>query len=537
MPTQIEAPIPQAGHTHPSALTNPGSAWSTLAICVALAVATLLLQGYHPLAEDGGLYAAGIAYKLNPSLFPFDRAFVTEHLSYSIFAPVLAALTRWLHTSLLGALLLAEFASLLLTFFSTQMLLRRITTSRSAQLCGPMLLAAWWTMPIAGTSLLMMDPYVTARSFTTPLSLLAIALALDDWSTRRPALLCVATLLVAFLLHPLMSGYAIGFVIVLRLLRSPRAAAWLAGFTLIAFATATAVAWHARPEPPAVVAATLSRYYWFLSRWQWYELAGIVGPLVVLGLLLLATRRAIASAQTRLLHGSVFYGLLGIAVALVFAHANAANHAVARLQPLRVFLQVYLVMTLELGAALPVGAQWLTTRLAGKRSDATRLRVKTAVIALVLCGMAGAMFTAQRASFPRSPQVELPGIRTGAQNPWVSAFLWARSHTSANAVFALDARYVNEDGEDAQTFRAWALRSALPDYSKDGGEAAITPRLADLWLQAATAQQHLSQETDAVRDAKILPLGATWMIVHTSAITQHPCPYINPVVKVCRLQP
>jgi hypothetical protein len=483
-----------------------------------------------------------VAYKLNSSLFPAYRAFVTEHLSYSIFAPVLATLARGLHGSLLGALLLAEISSLLLTFYSANQLLRRITASRSAQLCGLLLLAAWWTLPIAGTSLLMMDPYVTARSFTTPLSLLAIALALDDWATRRPALLCVGALLLAFLFHPLMSGYAIGFVILLRLLRSRYAAAWLVGFSLAAFAVAGVIAALARPESPAVVAAALSRYYWFLSRWQWYELAGIIGPLVVLGLFLFAAQRQHnqfqnSRSQTRLLHAAIFYGLLAIAIELAFAHANATNHAVARMQPLRVFLLLYLLMTLELGAALPSGARWLMQHLPGHRTAATHRLVSSIVMALVLGTMAAAMFAAQRASFARSPQVELPGIHIGPHNPWVEAFLWARAHTPTDAVFALDTRYVNEDGEDAQTFRAWALRSALPDYSKDGGEAAITPRLADLWLAAATAQQHLSQETDAVRDAKILPLGATWMIVHTSAVTQHPCPYVNDVVKVCRLRP
>jgi hypothetical protein len=118
----------------------------------------------------------------------------------------------------------------------------------------------------------------------------------------------------------------------------------------------------------------------------------------------------------------------------------------------------------------------------------------------------------------------------------VQAFLWARTHTPANATFALDAKYVNEPGEDAQTFRAWSLRSALPDFSKDGGEAAITPSLAATWDTAATAQKGLSAEDDATRDQRILPLGATWMVLHSQAVTNHPCPYRNTVVKVCELR-
>src|ERR1700744_1537930 len=59
----------------------------------ALALATILVHGYHPLAEDGGLYAAGVELTLNRSLFPHHSDFVSEHLHYSIFAPAVAGFT------------------------------------------------------------------------------------------------------------------------------------------------------------------------------------------------------------------------------------------------------------------------------------------------------------------------------------------------------------------------------------------------------------------------------------------------------------
>jgi hypothetical protein len=144
------------------------------------------------------------------------------------------------------------------------------------------------------------------------------------------------------------------------------------------------------------------------------------------------------------------------------------------------------------------------------------------------------MFFIQRNTFPASTHLELPGRIN--PNPWVRAFLWARDNTPPNAVFALDARYINQRGEDAQTFRAIALRSALPDFSKDGGEAAITPALAADWHRAATAQADLSSTSDAERDLRVLPLGATWMVVHTNTTTSHRCPYRNDTVKVCQLR-
>jgi hypothetical protein len=145
------------------------------------------------------------------------------------------------------------------------------------------------------------------------------------------------------------------------------------------------------------------------------------------------------------------------------------------------------------------------------------------------------MFYVQRQTFPASEHLEFPWRAQQNPNPWVRAFLWARHNTPPDALFALDTKYVNQDGEDAQTFRPIALRSAVPDFSKDGGEAAITPSLATQWLQGADAQTNLSTETDAVRDARLLPLGVTWMVLHVAAPTAHDCPYNNGVIKVCSL--
>ena len=68
-----------------------------------------------------------------------------------------------------------------------------------------------------------------------------------------------------------------------------------------------------------------------------------------------------------------------------------------------------------------------------------------------------------------------------------------------------------------------------------GGEAAIAPSLAAQWQQGANAQINLSNETDTLRDARLLPLGVTWMVLHAAAPTAHPCPYNNGTIKVCSL--
>jgi len=510
------------------------STW--FALLILLALVTFLLNGYHPLAEDGGLYVAGVQFTINPSLFPHYTAFVTEHLRFSVFAPVLATLVHLTHLSLTWVLLLTDFLSLWLTFFASHRLLQRTIPNETAQLAALSLLAAFWTLPIAGTSLLLMDPYVTARSLSTPLSLLAVAFALDDRPALLPILNSALCLILAAAFHPLMAAYAFAFVLVIRLTRLRQRYLAYAILTLAALALAAILNTFAPSESPALLAAEKSRYYWFLSQWQWFELLGLAGPLAVLAALLRRYRKesnALNNAAATVCRASIAIGSIATLVALLFAHESGRSHLVARMQPLRVFLLIYAVMTLLLGATLTQIALETRQRL---RLNSTRLALASLPAVLILA-LAATMFYVQRQTFPSSQHLELPWRAQHNPNPWVQAFYWCRANTPPDALFALDTKYVNEDGEDAQTFRPIALRSALPDFSKDGGEAAITPSLSDQWQQGAEAQINLSTETDTLRDAHLLPLGVTWMVLHESATTAHPCPYNNGIIKVCSLSP
>jgi hypothetical protein len=510
------------------------STWALL--LAALALTTLLINGYHPLAEDGGLYVAGVQLTLNPSLFPHYTVFVSEHLHFSIFAPVLAFIVRLTHLPLTWVLLLTDLLSLWLTFYAAHKILQRTIASETAQLAGLFLLAAFWSIPIAGTSLLLMDPYVTARSLSTPLSLLAVAFALDAPLKPRQLLYSALCLILAAAFHPLMAAYAFAFILVLRVTRLRQRYLAYAILTIAALVLAAALHLFAPSETPAVLAAERSRYYWFLSQWQWFELLGLVGPLAVLAALLLRFRKQSSpfnDAAATLCRASISLGSIATLVALLFAHEASRTHFVARMQPLRVYLLIYAIMTLLLGATLTQLALEARQRL---HSTFTRTALATAPI-LIILALSATMFYVQRQTFPASEHLELPWLAQYNPNPWVRAFLWCRDNTPPDALFALDAKYVNEDGEDAQTFRPIALRSALPDFSKDGGEAAITPALAAQWQQGADAQVNLSIEADAIRDQRLLPFGVTWMVLHASAPTAHPCPYNNGVIKVCRLAP
>ena len=143
------------------------------------------------------------------------------------------------------------------------------------------------------------------------------------------------------------------------------------------------------------------------------------------------------------------------------------------------------------------------------------------------------MLFAERETFSSSAHIEFSGIQQ--HNPWIQAFEWIRSNTPKDALFALDSDYITKPGEDAQSFRAIAERSALPDYSKDGGEAAITPSLTGDWKIGQTLQAKLSERSDRDRIASLRPAGVSWVVLARSATTAFPCEYTNTAVKVCHL--
>ena len=497
-------------------------------ITLALAVFGFGVAGYHPYAEDGGVYVAGVKKLLDPALYPVGTEFVTEHLRFSLFAPMVAGLVRGSRLPLEWVLVLLCFASLWATLFAGWLVAERCVDSLRGRVGAVALLACWLTLPIAGTSLMLMDPYLTARSVSTPLVLLALRGALDSCYgvgryRLRASVWSGLALVAAAAVHPLMAAYGLGAVLVVLCLGASRV--WVRqwgpwAFAPLAMLVAAAVQAGAPPESAAYVRVAVTRYYWFVGRWEWFEWLGLLGPMMVLGALVRRRWSLPELPAGRVLGAAAMVlGAIAFAVACAFAREGTATHLVARMQPLRCFGIVYEVMILLLGA-------WLGEVV---------LRGKVGRWGLLLVTMGGTMFAVQRDIYANSAHVEWPGMQP--RNAWERAFVWVRGNTPRDAVFALDARYITRGrGEDAQCFRAIAERSALPDYSKDGGEASITPALTAAWVQGVDAQTGLEQETDAERVAKITPLGADWVVLELGSATAWRCPYRNERVKVCRVR-
>jgi hypothetical protein len=510
----------------------------------ALTFFSVLVHGYHPYAEDGGVYLPEIKRLLDPGLYPHGSEFVVGHLRYSLFAPLMAGLVRESHLSVEMVLFLVHVASFWVTLFAAWLLAARCYESRQARGGAVALLAVWMTLPIAGTSLMLMDPYVTARSLSTPCVLLALVGALEfllpqfdvgegDSPRRwRGMMLCCAALAGAGMMHPLMAAYGLGSVLLLGTLlsRSWMVRVWgTVGLGVTAVAMAAGLQLSAPPESDVYQRVLLTRDYWFLSQWHWYEWIGLIAPMMILSLIALGGRSDGDGARVGLARMAVAAGLAASGVAMLFARAALTTHLVARLQPLRIFQLVYVVMILVLGATL--GERVL-------QRQAMRWMVVYSLLAAV-------MVVAERRTFPASRHLELPsalarGVSMGlgnrdSRNQFEQAFFWVSRNTPRDAVFALDAQYISELGEDAQGFRAIAERSVLPDFSKDGGVVTNKPELAAAWLQGEVAQAELSAQPDARRVALLRPLGVTWVVLERSAVTDFVCEFANQAVKVCRL--
>jgi len=498
---------------------------------IAVSVLTILavtIHGYHPYAEDGGLYLAGVKRVLHPELYPYWGGFTTAHLRFSLFAPMVALLVRVSHVNLMAIMLLLYVASIWTTLFAAWQIASRFYSRVEEHLGAVTLLALLLTVPVAGTSLMLVDPYVSARSISTPCGLFALVAANDiarRISRREPvsvatASLCFGALFLALLVHPLMGAYALGCVLVLAVTQQhDNRLRWCASVALclVALAAAVLVLVFAHATPSGYMEVARTRSYWFLSQWHWYEVGGLVAPLLVLGAIRFRNRNASAETIGSFAQMGLVVGGLSILIASLFARVGMSSYAVARLQPLRAFQIVYFIVIIFVGALL--GGSIL------KRSMSRWLSIVACVGAL--------MVFVQLSVFSNSPHLEFPWIQS--ENGWEQAFTWIKTHTKTNAAFALDADYVNAPGEDSQNFRAIAERSVIPDYSKDGGIASIAPDLTSAWLDGESAQKNLDRASDADRLRALRSFPVQWIVLSGAAATAFPCEYVNHSAKVCRI--
>lgn len=514
----VEAEAPASSlltHSLPDSAT-PRRPWSFLErpafLISCLTLLALLIQGYHPYVDDAAIYLAGIEKVIHPSLFPVHAEYVLPHLKHSIFSLALGWLVRGLHIPLRYALFVSYVASLWMMIYACWRLSHQLFSAPRGRAGAMLLITATLTLPVAGSAIFILDPYLTARSFSTPLTLFAIAYALE-----RRMLATTVCLAAAFILHPLMAAYAIGYVVALILVRAKRwrtLATAAAAVMLLGF-----VACHAGAllgASPAYRVATVSRDYFFLGKWEWFEIFGLFPPLVAAAIYLFRSNFRARSNYGLIAAVSLYVGALAILFAVCYTRTDN-SFLLARLQVLRSFQIIYILFFLLLGSLLGqyvLGRRWWAW--AGGF---------TAVAAL--------MFAVQVSLYPALKHLEWPWARS--HNPWAQAFLWIRSNTPPDAYFALDPYYQQQPQEDTLGFRAMTERSVMPDWSKDGGVAAIDPALAQQWWNQVTQTKDFSHWNDFRRIQTLAPYGVNWIVLPASMPSQFACPYQNAAVRVCHL--
>jgi hypothetical protein len=430
-----------------------------------------------------------------------------SHASLSFFPALVGNSARFGNLSTDLAIFLWHIAGIFLLMLGSWKLAHACFESDRARWGAVCLVAGVFSVPVAGTALAVMDPYVTARSLSTPATLLAIAACVAN--QPKPMFLWLA---VTALVHPQMSAYAALFLVILTLARrgqmAPPGIACLAGVPFL---------YEFAPAQGPAREALFSRTYFFLSNWTWYEWVGVFAPLALFLWFSRTPLRQTTSAFRLVTQAAVPFGLM-FTLAGVALLASPRLENFARLQPMRSFHLLYLLMFLLVGgliAEYALGARpWRW-------------------VALFL-PLAAGMYLLQRNAFPSSLHVELPGL-VGC-NPWTSAFLWIREHTPRRALFALDPNYMRSPGADQHGFRAIAERSVLADNLKDSGAVSLFPQLARRWKVEVQAQTGWARFGLADFRRLARRHSVTWIVTRRSGSAGLPCPYTNSELAVCRVE-
>jgi hypothetical protein len=478
-----------------------------------LACAAVLVQGYHFGVDDGEIYIPAIKKVFNPRLYPFGAEFFESHAHLSLFSPLVGYSARLLHLSVETAVLLWHVGCIFLLLVAGWQLAQTFFRSTRAHWGSVALLAALLPVPVAGTALVLSDNYLSARSFSAPLALLSIGFLL-----RGRLRMAFVWLIVTALFHPQMAVYCAAFLILYWYIdRSSQNADH--PVRLLALAAPSAGLLHSfslTPAAGAYQAVLFSRTYFFAYRWHWYEWIGAIAPLLLLALCAWRTPRAASAAMAKTCRVLIVLGVFSTVVFLIFSASHHFDN-LTRLQPMRMFHIVYLLMFVMLGGLL---GEYV-------------LQAKPWRWIVLFLPLAAGMFALDSSQYAYSPHIELPG-QTGG-NAWLEAFAWARANTPVDAVFALDPNYMAIRGEDVHGFRALADRSMLADAYKDSGAVTMFPRLLDDWQQqeqmldgwrsfGPAEFEHLSQ---------ISPV--SWVIVERSQQSGLNCPYRNADIAVCRI--
>jgi hypothetical protein len=510
-----------------------------------------LVMGYRPGLEDDGVYLTAVKARLNPALYPHDSDFFRLQMQASVFDGWMAQFIRWTGLSVAWAELLWQFVTLFLILWACRRIAALIFPEARAQWAAVAMVAAMFTLPVAGTALNIADQHLHPRNLATAFILMAVSYVFQGklW----PA---VPLLLLALLLHPIMAALGMSFCVFLAL-----ALAQPVPFRLRAtggsLAAAAPMGWLFAPTTSGWREAVASKVYYSVYRWTWYEWLGALAPLFLFWVLWRFARQGVqrpyagaeahdhsaalaarlkscpvtkpcrtgedavrsAACETRLARFALAVFAYGVFQQVV-AMALLGPEALMRLtpfQPMRYLHLVYIFMAL----------------LAGGLLGRFVLKTKVWRWAIYLLVINGGMFLVQWELIDDGAHLELPWMATA--NPWLQAFNWIRVNTPTDAYFALDPRYLAAPGEGFHGFRALAERSQLSDGIKDTAVVTEVPSLGTVWQQQQLAQAGWQHFQLADFEQLKAQFGVDWVLVNYPQTSGLDCRWHNNALTVCQI--
>jgi hypothetical protein len=474
-------------------------------LLLAMTAGAVVLHGYHGGAEDAEVYLPGVLKNLNPALYPRNSEFFGSHAGMTLYPVLVAGSIRLSHLPTATVMLLWHLATIFGFLFACFRIARLCFSEKHAVWCGVALTASLLTLPVAGTALYIMDPYVTTRSFSTAASMLALASILE----RRYAA-GAGWVVLTMAVHPLMSLFLLALAGMLVLFQSART---LAPFMFAVFPLSL--------FPPVshlyIYRVVLQTHRYFLiTNWAWYEWLGMLAPLVMLLAMATAGRRACGGPMAHVLKVVAAFEAFFIVAALLISVPGPLERF-AEIQPMRSLLLVYILLFLFGGCLL---GEWV-------------LRRRVWRWALLFAPLCAGMAVAQVQLYPDSRHLEFPWLQP--RNSWVEAFDWIRGHTPEDAYFALDPDYKHLPGEDEHGFRAISQRSMVADNWNDAGVVSMFPALAPEWSEQVESLRGWKQ----FQRPDFLKLkaryGVDWVLLQRPGASGLVCPYQNERLVVCRV--
>jgi hypothetical protein len=486
-----------------------------LALILGFTILGFAVMGYHPGIEDDGHYLPAIKCDLNPALYPYDAEFFRVEFQATVFDKWVADFVHFTGIPVPATALLWQFGSILVIVFACWSIARSLFSEQRAHWAGVALVAAMFTLPVAGTALYLVDQHLHARNVATALILLAVSRILAGRRWQSAPLL-----LLALLIHPIMAALGISFCIFLAVAFSEPAHAWYRSWRLASPTSAVGagvpLGWILQPPNLLWKKALDTRTYYYLYKWTWYEWLGALAPLFLFWLLWRLARKQGNTVLARFSLAVFSFGVFQQAIAMIVL-AFPSLVRLTPFQPMRYLHLVYFFLALTAGC------------LMGK----FLLKASVWRWAAFLLVFNGSMFAAQRDQFPASQHIEWPG--RAPSNSWLQAFAWIRTNTPINAYFALDPRYLEDPGEDFHSFRALAERSQLADAIKDTAVVTQVPELGPAWDSQVEAQQGWKNFRLADFERLKTEFGVDWVLVTNPSPTGLDCRWHNDSLSVCQI--